>query len=90
MALARVLLANACLLEWLLRGEGRRRLEPYVLFRSVPHERGAATINRQLAQLGKAGGTEDVASAAYHRAVWTHVPRCEGQTDEERPADLGL
>ena len=27
LALARVLLENACMLEWLIRGEGRRRLE---------------------------------------------------------------
>lgn len=27
LALARVLLENACLLEWLIRGDGRRRLE---------------------------------------------------------------
>jgi hypothetical protein len=88
MALARVLLENACLLEWLLRGEGRRRLESYVLFTSVQHERGAATINRQQARLGFAGKTaENMASSAYHRAICTHVFRdAKGKpTKSDRP-----
>jgi hypothetical protein len=42
MALTRVLLENACLLEWLIRGRGRQRLEAYVMFTSVQHERVAA------------------------------------------------
>jgi hypothetical protein len=40
LALTRVLMENACLLEWLIRGEfDRRRLEAYALFTSVSHER---------------------------------------------------
>jgi hypothetical protein len=35
LVLARVLLENACLLEWLIRGPGRRRLEAYAMFTSV-------------------------------------------------------
>jgi hypothetical protein len=71
MALTRVLLENACLLEWLIRGDGRRRLEAYVLFTSVQHERVAAIIQRHAPRLVAAGVTHDVQSVPYHRAVWS-------------------
>ena len=57
LALTRVLLENACLLEWLIRGEGRRRLESYVMFMSVQHERIAETIDRHRARFPAAGAT---------------------------------
>ena len=57
LALTRVLLENACLLEWLIRGEGRRRLESYVMFMSVQHERIAETIDRHRARFLAAGAT---------------------------------
>lgn len=75
LALTRVLLENACLLEWLIRGEGRRRLESYVMFTSVQHERYAATNNRYAARFAAAGATPEVRPDPYHQAIWTHVFR---------------
>lgn len=72
MALTRVLLENACLLEWLIRGDGRRRLEAYVMFTSVQYERVAETINRHKHRFVAAGATAiEVTSDPYHRAVWS-------------------
>jgi hypothetical protein len=74
--LARVLLENAALLEWLIRGEGRRRLEAYVMFTSVAHERIVELVNRYRRRFLRAGADKDqVASDPQHRAVWTHVFR---------------
>lgn len=73
--LTRVLLENACLLEWLIRGEGRRRLDAYGMFLSVQHERIAAMIARYKPRFSAAGATTDVKSDPYHRAVWEHVFR---------------
>jgi hypothetical protein len=39
MALSRVLTENACLMQWLLGGPGRGRLETYIVFLSVLHTR---------------------------------------------------
>lgn len=72
-ALARVLLENACLLEWLIRGEGRRRLETYAMFLSVVHERVVETIERHKGRFISAGADPKVSSEAYHRAIRTHV-----------------
>src|SRR5206468_548166 len=72
LALARVLLENACLLEWLIRGEGRRRLEAYVMFTSVVHERVVQMINRHRGRLIADGADSDLSSDPYHRAVTTH------------------
>ena len=82
LALTRVLLENACLLEWLIRGGGRRRLEAYLMFMSVEHERIAATIDRHKARFIAHGAANDVPSDPYHRAVWTHTFRL---TKEHRP-----
>lgn len=73
LALTRVLLENACLLEWLNRGEGRQRLEAYVMFLSVQHERIARTVQRHEARFSAAGAPAAVRSDPYHHAVWTHV-----------------
>ncbi len=87
MALTRVLLENACLLEWLIRGQGRQRLEAYVMFTSVQHERVAATLQRHADRFAAAGATTDVASDPYHRAVWAVTFRDEKgrPTRSERP-----
>jgi hypothetical protein len=45
MALARVLLENAVLMAWQRLGDGRQRLETYVLFVSALHERAVSTMN---------------------------------------------
>jgi hypothetical protein len=71
MALTRVLLENACLLEWLIRGQGRRRLESYAMFTSVQHEQVAATLQRYSERFAAAGATTDVTSDPYHRAIWS-------------------
>lgn len=71
LALARVLLENSCLLEWLIRGDGRQRLEAYVMFMSVQHERIVATIDRHNDRFIAAGVTVD----PYHHAISTHVFR---------------
>ena len=73
LALTRVLLENACLLEWLNRGEGRQRLEAYVMFLSVQHERIATTVQRHGERFTAAGASPAVLSDPYHHAVWTHV-----------------
>jgi hypothetical protein len=75
LVLARVLLENACLLEWLIRGEGRRRLEAYAMFTSVAHERIVGTVNRHKSRFVAAGAESDISSDPYHRAIWTHVFR---------------
>lgn len=87
MALTRVLLENACLLEWLIRGQGRRRLEAYVMFTSVQHERVAATLQRYTERFAAAGATTDVTSDPYHRAVWSATFRDEKgkPTRSDRP-----
>jgi len=87
MALTRVLLENACLLEWLIRGRGRQRLEAYVMFTSVQHERVAATLQRHAGRFVAAGATTDIASDPYHRAVWSVTFRDEKgrPTRNERP-----
>ena len=46
LALTRVLVENAFLIEWLIRDEYRLRLEAYVMFRRVMHEKYAAMVNR--------------------------------------------
>lgn len=69
LALTRVLMENACLLEWLLRGEGRRRLETYVMFTSVLHEQAVATIAQFRERFRSAGADPSVDSDPYHRAV---------------------
>ncbi len=73
LVLTRVLLENACLLEWLIRGEGRRRLEAYVMFMSVQHERVVATVNRHEARFLAAGTPPQLISDQYHRGIWTHM-----------------
>lgn len=73
LVLARVILENACLLEWLIRGSGRRRLEGYVLFLSVAHERIVETINRHRKRFAQAGAGAEVDSSSYHQAVWRTV-----------------
>jgi len=74
--LARVLLENAVLLEWLIRGKGRRRLEAYVLFTSVAQERIVEIVERYPQRFLGAGADRDqIASDPEHRAVWTHVFR---------------
>jgi hypothetical protein len=87
MALTRVLLENACLLEWLIRGQGRQRLEAWVMFTSVQHERVAATLQRHADRFAAAGATTDVASDPYHRAVWAVTFQDEKgrPTRSERP-----
>jgi hypothetical protein len=87
MVLTRVLLENACLLEWLIRGRGRQRLEAYVMFTSVQHERIAATVQRYAQRFEAAGSTADIASDPYHRAVWSATVRDEKgkPTRSERP-----
>lgn len=86
-ALARVLLENACLLEWLIRGDGRRRLETYAMFLSVAHERIVAIVNRHRDRFIGAGADPNMASDPYHRAIWTHVfrDRKGRPTKGERP-----
>ena len=73
LALARVLLENACMLEWLIRGDGRRRLEAYAMFTSVQHERVVSTVARYRDRFISAGATVEVESVEYHRAIWQHV-----------------
>jgi hypothetical protein len=87
MALTRVLLENACLLEWLIRGQGRQRLEAYVMFTSVQHERVVATLQRHADRFAAAGATTDIAFEPYHRAVWSVTFRDEKgrPTRSERP-----
>lgn len=88
MALTRVLLENACLLEWLIRGDGRRRLEAYVMFTSVQYERVAETISRHKERFVAAGATAiEVTSDPYHRAVWstTFRDRKGKPTGSDRP-----
>src|SRR5712692_9919286 len=83
-ALARVMLENACLLEWLIRGEGRRRLEAYVMFLSVIHERVVETVKRHGERFGS---DSTVSSSPYYRAVWNHTFRDQrgAPTTRERP-----
>jgi hypothetical protein len=90
LALARVLLENACLLEWLIRGDGRRRLEAYVMFTSVVHERVVQTIQRHRGRMIVDGGGSDRSSDPYHRAVWTHVFRDQKGHPKRRSTNLGL
>lgn len=73
LALTRVLLENACLLEWLIRGEGQRRLETYAMFTSVVHERIVDTVQRHRQRFVAAGFDGNLESDPYHRAVWRHV-----------------
>ena len=82
MALARVLLENAALLEWLLRDKGRVRLDAYALFLSVVHERVVAMLHRHAARYLAAGGESLPESSPHHRAVWKHV---FGDTTRDRP-----
>lgn len=82
MALTRVLLENACLLEWLNRGEGRRRLHAYALFTSVVYERIITLFDRFRDRYQSACGELDMESDAYHRAIATHV---FGNTRSDRP-----
>lgn len=87
LALARVLLENACLLEWLIRGEGRRRLEAYALFLSVAHERIVETIKRHADRFIAAGAESLPESDPYHHDIWTHIfrDRKGNPTKSERP-----
>lgn len=81
--LTRVLLENACLLEWLIRGDGhRRRLEAYALFTSVAHERVVATLERFRGRFVAAGAEELPQSDPYHHAV---AEKLFGGISEERP-----
>jgi hypothetical protein len=73
LVLARVLLENACLLEWLIRGDGRLRLEAYSMFMSVQHERYVDVIGRHRQRFIAAGTDSDVESDSYHRAVRKHT-----------------
>lgn len=84
LALTRVLLENACLLEWLIRGEGRRRLESYAMFLSVLHERVAITVARHEPRFRVAGAVAEVGSNPYHRSVWAHV----FQDEKGRPTTI--
>ena len=91
LALTRVLLENACLLEWLIRGEGRRRLESYVMFMSVQHERIAETIDRHRARFLAAGATGEIGSDPSHRAVWNYTFRdAKNRPTRSDPSDLGV
>ena len=76
-------LENACLLEWLIRGTGRRRLEAYVMFMSVQHERVAALINTHRARFDDESGSLAIASEPSHAAVWVHTFR--DTTKKNRP-----
>jgi len=73
LALTRVLLENACMLEWLIRGEGRRRLEAYAMFTSVQHERVVGTVERHKDRFIAAGASAELKADPYHRAIWKHV-----------------
>jgi hypothetical protein len=74
LALARVLLENACLFEWLIRGDGRRRFEAYAMFTSVAHERIVEIFGRHRNRFLGAGA-EAITSDADHRAVWNYTFR---------------
>jgi hypothetical protein len=81
--LTRVLLENACLLEWLIRGDGhRRRLEAYAVFTSVAHERVVATLGRFRDRFVAAGAADLPKSDPYQRAV---AEQLFGGISEERP-----
>ncbi len=69
-ALARVMLENSCLLEWLIRGKGRRRLEAYVMFLSVIHERMVEIFRRHDVRFGR---ESRLSSDQTHRDVWKHT-----------------
>lgn len=81
-ALMRVLLENARLLEWLIRGEGHRRLETYVIFTSVVHQRIVALAERFRDRFIAAGVDSLPKSDSYHQAVAEHV---FGNTKDDRP-----
>lgn len=73
LALARVLLENACLLEWLIRGDGRRRLEAYAMFISVQAERVVQTVHRHHDRFIASGAESEPKSDPFHRGVWKYV-----------------
>jgi uncharacterized protein DUF5677 len=81
-ALTRVLMENACLLEWLIRGDGHRRLDTYALFTSVMHERIVAIVERFRDRFIAAGADLQVKSDPYHRAIAEHV---FGDARDDRP-----
>ena len=70
LALARVLLENACLLEWLIRGDGQRRLEAYAMFISVQAERVVQTVDRHHHRFIASGAESKPKSDPFHRSVW--------------------
>jgi hypothetical protein len=56
--LARVLMENACLLEWLMRGEYRERIDAYILWNDVVLERRIATVQRFADRFAAAAGRD--------------------------------
>lgn len=82
LVLTRVLLENACLLEWLIRGPRPRRLEAYAMFMSVVHEHIVALVERFRDRFVAAGADSQLTSDPYHRAVAEHV---FGNPNNDRP-----
>jgi hypothetical protein len=91
-ALTRVLLENATLMEWQRIGPGRERLETYILFTSVLRERTKANVRRFYAEFDWFDSGNSV-SDPYHAAVaesvfqgyddsWAYFP------DPEKPSRL--
>jgi len=95
LALMRVLLENALLLEWFLGGTGRRRLETYVLFTSVLYEETVSTMDLMLRQKPHlaADFQSQMASDPYHKAITASVFQDRDETwaffpDPNKPGQL--
>jgi hypothetical protein len=68
-ALARVLMENAYLMRWMLGGIGRDRLETYVLFMSVLHERTIRVVDKHFGHHPDFVRLVMSKSDPYHKAV---------------------
>jgi hypothetical protein len=67
--LSRVILENAVLMRWMLDGTGRDRLETYVLFMSVLHEKLVALVNEYFQERPEMLEIARDKSDPYHVAI---------------------
>jgi hypothetical protein len=73
MMLGRVLLENAMLIAWLLKGDGRVRLETYALFAAVLHERFSDNFAHFYSDRDEVRDWAKSRSDPFARAVWHQV-----------------
>ena len=88
-SLSRVVLENGVLMRWLLEGPGHDRLQTYVLFLSVLHEKTIAVVEKYFNNHPELVDAAKAHSDEYHRAVaravfggndntWAYFPSSKG------------